>query len=991
MRVHPLGRWIGRALLVGAAGLLAPLGVVGAQTTTGSIRGYVTNAAGAPLPSATIEARDTTTNVRRGAITRDNGAYAVTGLTPGNYVVSARRIGSVEHVERVHVGVGQDVTLNFQLSDTAVALQAVTVVAAPQAASRTTEVATNVSQAQINQLPTPSRNFLDLATLAPGTRITPDRINGTGKTFAAGAQPAEQVNVFIDGASYKNDIILGGVAGQDASRGNPFPRNAIQEFRIITNNFKAEYQKASSAIITAVTKSGGNTWEGSAFADIQSAGLVQLDTFQLAAKHVADSIRQTDPNAPAFEKPDYKRYLVGVNLGGPIVQDKLFFFGSYEGNYQNRQGLTQFGGTVSAYPPAIQALNNTSHNSPFREHLGFAKLTYVPTASQQLEVTGDIRHEVDTRGFGGQFGDVWRVFQGGENHRNNVYTGTAKHTYFGSGWTNEALVAYQHYLWNQDPIDFTTPIQVSFGNYWVGGDDAAQALTQNRLSLRDDWTYTALQWAGSHVIKIGANYDFAHYDMNKQLNENPKFIYDASNNFTRPVQAQIGFGNPDITQNNNQFGVYAQDDWSPTRRLTLNLGVRWDVETGMFNRNYVTPTAVRDSIMAFASQLFVKIDPNRYFTNGNDRKLFLGAIQPRVGASYTLDAAGKTVAFGSFGIFYDRLNYNATLDETYRRQHPNYTINFLPPGSPSPGPGTVAWDTSYFSAAGLRTLISQISPPQEVFLVPNDLRPPKSNQWTIGVRHDFGQWNGSVAYNGTRGYNGFSFEWANVALNPNTDDCCITAPVPAYQNVLVGNNSVHSWYNALLVQVNRPYQRVTTDWGWGAGVAYTLAKSEAEGGDLFSFPQVTAGPLNKRHPLSDDRRHQIVANWVTDIPYAWGIQFSGLLQLSSGTPINKLEFVPLPNPPGGNQRVLNARARSPWFKNVDLRLTKNFVNFNGKTAAVTGSVFNAFNTQNLGCWDETFANPGSGPGVTVPNPHWGKAGCTISDPRRFQIGLQTNF
>lgn len=974
MRYHcPTRRLLGLFAVVGA--LAAFHGTTAAQTTTGSIRGYVTNAAGAPLPNAQIEAHDTTTSVRRGAVAGNNGFYTLAGLTPGNYVVTARRIGSAPRSIPVRVGVGQDLTLNFQLADTAAQLEAVTVVAATPPVARSTEVATNVSQQQVNDLPTSSRNFLDLASLAPGTRVSPDRLNGTGKTFAAGAQPAEQINVFIDGASYKNDIINGGVAGQDASRGNPFPRNAIQEFRIITNNFKAEYQKASSAIITAVTKSGTNEWHGNFFSDLQNENFVTLDSISKAA---------------GLDKPDYSRYLFGGSVGGPIVRDKLFFFGSYEANFQNRQGVTVFGGDVSSFPPQVQALNNSSHTSPFRENLGFAKLTWVPSESQQLEVTGNIRHENDTRGFGGQFGDAWRVFDGGEHHRNNVYTGTAKHTWFGSNSTNEALVSYQHYLWNQDPIDFTTPIQVSFGNYWIGGNDAAQALTQNRLSLRDDWTYSGLQWAGAHVIKIGANYDYAHYDMNKQLNENPKFVYTPDNGFQFPIQAQIGFGDPDITQNNSQFGIYAQDDWSPTRRLTINLGVRWDVETGMFNRNFVTPQPVRDSIMAFASQLFVNIDPSRYFTDGNDRKAFLGAVQPRIGASYALGESGNTVLFASFGVFYDRLIYNATLDETYRRQHPNYTINFLPSGSTSTDPGTVPWDTSYFSRDGLKGLIAAISPPQEVFLIPNDLKPPKSNMWSVGVRHDFGSWNGSLTYNGTRSYDGFSFEWANVGLNPATDDCCLTANVPAYQNVLVGNNDVHTWYDAMLVNVQRPYSR-TGSWGWGAGIAYTLSKSEAEGGDLFSFPQVTAGPLNKRHPIGDDRRHQIVGNWVVDVPWIWGVQFSGLATFSSGTPINKLEFVPLPNPPGGNQRVLVGRERSDWFKNVDLRLTKNFLNFNGQQAAITGSVFNAFNTKNYGCFDETFANPGANPGETVVNDHWGKGGCFISDPRRFQLGLQYSF
>jgi outer membrane receptor protein involved in Fe transport len=969
-----------RSLFYSSAIALAMVLVHGAaaQTTTGSIRGYVTNKAGAPLSGASLTAKNVSTGVQRFATTRENGFYTLPGLTPGEYELSARRIGSAVSTQRVQVGVGVDVALNIQLGDTAVQLAAVSVVAAAPASTRSTEVATNVSQQQINDLPTSSRNFLDLAMLAPGTRVPPDRLDGQSKEFAAGAQPAEQINVFIDGASYKNDIITGGVAGQDASRGNPFPRNAIQEFRIITNNFKAEYQKASSAIITAVTKSGTNTWEGGFFTELQNKNLVSEDSISRAA---------------GISKPDYSRYLVGANLGGPIVPDKLFLFGSYEGDYQSRTGVTVFGGNVSQYPAAIQAFNNTSHDSPFHENLGFGKLTYVPNEQQQLEVTGSIRHETDTRGFGGQFGDAWRVFSGGENHRDNVYTGTAKHTYFGSTWTNEALLTYQHYLWNQDPIDFTTPIQVSFGNYWVGGDDAAQALTQNRFSARDDWTYTGLQWAGAHVIKIGANFDAARYDMNKQLNENPKFVYDNSNGYQFPVQAQVGFGNPDIVQNNNQFGVYAQDDWNPTPRLTFNFGVRWDMETGMFNRNYVTPQAVRDSILAYRDSLLINIDPNRYFSDGHNRKLYLGAIQPRLGASYALDKAGRTVAFASFGVFYDRDYYNATLDETYRRQHPNFTINFLPPGTPSPGPGAVAWDTSFFSRQGLETLISQISPPQEVFLVPNDLKPPKSNQWSVGVRHDFGQWNGSLTYNGTRSYNGYSYEWANLALNPATNDCCVTKNVPAYQNVLVGNNNVHTWYNAMLVQVDRSYVKIG-NYGWGAGLAYTLSKAEAEGGDLFSFPQVTAGPLNARHPIADDRTHQFVLNAITDLPWAWGLQLSGLAQFMSGSPINKLEFVPLPVPPdgpGGNQRILVGRARSAWFKNVDLRIAKNFLNVNGMQAAITGSVFNVFNTNNYGCFDETLLNAGPTPGTTVPNAHWGKGGCFITDPRRFQLGVQYSF
>ncbi len=232
------------------------------------------------------------------------------------------------------------------------------------------------------------------------------------RIFSAGAAPAAQVNLFVDGQSLKNDIIASGVAGQDASRGNPFPRNAVQEFRIITNNYKAEYQKASSAIITAVTKSGGNTWEGSTFLDYQNKDLVSLDTF--TASPPCDS-------TPTFVKPDYTRYLFGGSAGGPLIKDKLFFFGTYEGNFQHRLGTVQLSGDPANYPPAIGSFDISSHQAPFKENLGFAKLTYNMSDKQLLEFTGNLRKEHDTRDFGGQFAGPDKTFSAADNQISNVY------------------------------------------------------------------------------------------------------------------------------------------------------------------------------------------------------------------------------------------------------------------------------------------------------------------------------------------------------------------------------------------------------------------------------------------------------------------------------------------------------------------------------------------------------------------------------------------
>ena len=986
-----------RAAFTGAA-LAAALAVTSsasAQTTTGMIRGYLRGTAGAAVASGQVTARNAEMGVTRTATASDEGFYSIAGLRPGTYTLEARRIGFQPQSRTVTVQIGQTLDQNFDLTTTAAQLASVQVTAAAPVEMKTSEVATNVTLAQIQDLPSSSRNFLDLAQLAAGVRVTPDRIDGTGKEFASGAQPAEQINVFIDGASYKNDIITGGVSGQDASRGNPFPRNAVQEFRVATSNFKAEYQKASSAIITAVTQSGTNDWRGSAFAEYQNNSLVALDSFALATKN--NCLKTSTPpganGTPCFRNPTYNRTLAGVSVGGPIVRDKLFIFGSYEGNIQNRQGITRLFGTPSTWPAAIAAVNGTSADAPFHQHLLFGKLSYNMSDKSLLEFSGDARLENDKRDFGNQFSGPDIAASSGDSFESDVITGRVKHSYYGTMGTNEALVSYQWYKWNNVPFDFTTPVQQYNGIGTIGGHDSEQDLRQKRLSLRDDYTFTTRHASGSHVPKIGFNVDFDNYNLNKQLNENPRFVFDASNNFANPIQATLGFGNPVVATNNTQIGLYAQDDWNPTERLTLNLGARWDYESNMYNRSYVTPTAVRDSITAWAGQglSFVPIDPNRYFTNGSQRKNFYGAIQPRLGFSYAIDQAATTTVFGGFGIYYDRIPFNYTIDEAYRRQHPNYIFNF------GNGPGQIPWNPSYFSRQGLINIInSGNAPAQEVFLIPNDLKPPHSNQWSAGVRHDFGTFNASATYQNIQSFNGFTFEWGNVTYIPGQNaNCCFVHNLAAYQNVLVGNNDVRTWYSGVALTLDRPYRRIARNYGWGAGISWNIAKAEQEGNDLFSFPQVK---FNSRHPIADDQRHRIVANFVTDVPHFWGIQLSGLATLSSGIPFNRNFSTPngfitnfnVQRQPGETFIVPNAFA----YRDFDLRLRKNFYDRGGNSIGVTADLYNVYNFRNLGCFNDfagSFTVDATGKTVFTPNNSYGQAGCTVSDPRRLQVGIAYDF
>ena len=284
-----------------------------------------------------------------------------------------------------------------------------------------------------------------------------------------------------------------------------------------------------------------------------------------------------------------------------------------------------------------------------------------------------------------------------------------------------------------------------------------------------------------------------------------------------------------------------------------------------------------------------------------------------------------------------------------------------------------------------------VVPPGEVFLMPNDLKPPKSTQWSLGARHDFGVWNAALTYTGTRSTNGFTFEWANHKLNPD-GTCCVFHDflVPAYRNVLVGRNNVRTWYDAVFLQLDRPYRHHLDEWSWGAGLAWTYTvTAETEGGDLFSFPVVENQP---RRPLDDFERHHIVANFLTDVPYAWGIQFSTLATLGTGRRFNRQDFSgPIPIVERGVQDPKKFSFIIPHafaFRNVDVRLRKDFANTGGNRLGVTLDVFNVFNFDNYGCFNDVFATNNNG--TRTLNPDFGKPSA-FQDARSARFTLKYSF
>ncbi len=932
-------RWLAGVLLLAGPLLLAA--AAGAQTTTANIRGKVTNEAGAALSGAEITAVGTASGFVNTVTAGADGSFQLGNLTPGEYLITVSAPGMEPRDKTVTVLVGQNLNVTFVMTPTAVISESITVVGEQLIDTRTPEASTNVTTEQIENLPQDSRNFLNFAALAPGIRLSSDPLR---KTIAGDAQPAEQTNVFIDGVSFKNDVLQGGVSGQDASRGNPFPQNAVQEFRVITQNYSAQYEKASSAIITAVTKSGGNDIKGQAFWFYQPAEWVS----ELPKNFQFGTLTSND---------EYRRNQPGFSIGGPITRDKLHYFFSYERDDEdastavtigNAAFFDQFGQYIGTFP------------SPFEQDLAFGKLSWQPEQNQLVDWSGSYRKEHETRDFGNQ-----TSFESATDLKNWVYASTLRHSWNNDTALNQAALSWQSYAWNPTPLNPDLVGRDYQGVIRIGGNATTQKFDQQRIELRDDYSFAVYQWHGDHNFQAGANVDFMKYDITKFLTGNPIYHFrnDPANGFTfaQPFEAEFGFGDPTLSVDNREYGIYGQDNWAVNPRLSVNFGLRWDYETDQLDADYVTPANI-------VAGLTGKVDSS-YFSNGNNRTQYKDTLQPRLSFSYDVRGDSKSVVFGGFGRYYDRTFLNASLDERYRLQFPVYRIQFSPDGRP----GTIQWNDAYITPEGLHALIASGRTSPEIFLLNNETKPPYSNQWNLGYRQAFGSWVGSLSYNNVRGYRGFT--WLSA-----TGICC-SALVPGFGNVIISDpEGKEYWYEGLYLTLDRPFTG-----RWGAHLAWTHGKAEQNGNDLFSldYPSAATYP---RHEVPGSERDRIVANAMFALP--WEMRFATALSFGSGGATNVLDF--------SQGFDLAARLRTRPFEDsirppqtwgfadrtIDFRLEKGFI-IGPTRVAVIGEIFNAFNWPTYGCLNNFIPPEG--------NPSFGEAGCVTNLGRREQLGLRVNF
>lgn len=940
------------------ASILSAPTVSWAQTADATLRGKAAS-------NAEITAKNVATGATRHTKAGADGAYTLVGLPPGTYRVDA----GPGTETAVTLSVASTATLDLAAAGAATAagttLDEITVKAKRLVEIKTSEIGGIVSLHQIETVPQLTRNFLEFADAVPGVVFKVDS-NGNA-SFRGGGQNANSINVYIDGVGQKNYVHGGGITGQNASRGNPFPQLAIGEYKVISSNYKAELDQISSAAIVAGTKSGTNEFHGEVF-----------------GTHTGTNFRaETPAEVAAAKKTDSKSDEYGFSIGGPIIQDKLHFFFAYEGKKYSTPttivpGLIVTGvNLVSLLPASAQAQFGPS-SKPFKEDMYFGKLDWEFSDQDRIELSAKIRKETSIDN-GGQIGP-----SAGTNAVNDDTRIDARWQHSADHWHNDALVTYEKT--NDNP----TPVTIGNGQIYtfagltnnntiieVGGADprAFQNKNQKGPGFQDDLTFSDLQWYGGHTFKTGVKYKAVKLTAQDASSTNQVFSYDVTPTGTLadPYMATV----PKITtgqslvsaSDNKQFGVYFQDDWAINNQLTLNLGVRWDYEKTPSFQDFQTPAYVVNAFnspnpdptapvgQTYAQALALGgVNVNNYFSTGNNRKAPTNEIQPRFGFSYDLNGDEQHVIFGGAGRAYDRNLFDYLQLEQTKLALGAQDITF--PNAfhtCAPGPTCVAWDPKYLNPAELQKLGTNGG---EVNLFNNNLKVPYSDQFSVGIRNKVGDWNTSAAVARINSYDGLAVTLGNRYPNgafwmngsqPWGD------PIPGLSGFIKWDNGIETRTTQVLLSAERPY---TKESRWSATFAYTFssAKHNRDINEHYSFDQASI----KDYAFITSNsvaKHRFVASGSMDGP--WGIIYAGKLTLE--TPIPNNGFVnynyPLTAPNGANNLPVAGTPKNTFgYREVDLQATKNF-DFSKGSLYVRADVLNVFNYDNYSDYIQNYPKP----------------------------------
>jgi Carboxypeptidase regulatory-like domain/TonB dependent receptor-like, beta-barrel len=695
------------------AAMLVTAPLVHAQTTGATLQGTVTDEQSALMPGASVTITNTETGWTRSVVTDERGWYRATALPPGEYELRAELQGFATYVRKgLTLTTGQEATVNLSLKLATVA-ETVTVTAdAPLVETTRNALGTTVSRSELDSLPLIGRDFAGLTRLSAG--IT--GVGGGGVT--ASGQTDRSNSYMVDGVS--NDQVV--TAGQ---RGG-FSLEAVREFAVMANQFTAEFGQASGAVVSVITRSGTNDLKGRAFVFHRDDALDAQDPFSKA---------QGSGKAPFSQQ----RY--GAFVGGPLIRDRLHYFGTYEGERQRE---------TSVITSALVPVNERETPNPSDGHQAFVKTDQRLNTAQSLS----LRYRADKDSVKGNGIGGLDSRERGTNTESLVQDIVANHTYvISSRALNELRVQFGRHStwtntegWSTDGMPEINRPSIRLGKAY----NQPQGRNENRTQIINNLTYTL----STHEFKAGIDVSIIRAPTYFPRNRDGTFTFTTDRPFdpndltTYPTQFTQSVADPWVDLDEEIYAFFAQDSWRARTNLTLNFGIRYDRET------------------AFSTINGVPDDTNN--------------VAPRFGFVWDPTGSGRTAVRGGVGLYVDQVFLNPPLNVVLAQRAEDITI--VNPGYPDP-----------FTRGSVGTGAPSIS------VASTNMRTPENRSVSLGVKREL--FSGfAVSADGvySRGYNQFN----NRDLNP-LDPTTGLRPNPAYVRITQYETEGHAWYSALLMSVER--------------------------------------------------------------------------------------------------------------------------------------------------------------------------------------------
>ena len=915
-----------------------------AQQGTSEIRGVVLDAQNAVLPGVTLTFRNQDTGMFREAVSNTDGTYFVTGLPPGPYEIRAMLSGFKQYTRPdVRLEIGKTTTLDVALEVGRVE-EVVTVTAeTPIVDVSSKEIGGRLTSRDLIDLPSVNRNFVGFIGLLPG--IVPNISTesfGSDAVFVNGTDSRNN-NFFVDGANNNDDVI-----GQRAGTQARTPIEAIQEFQVLTHQFDAEFGRTTGAVINAITKQGTNRFRGSAFSFFQDASLTKRDFFA---------------NQNNLPKPDTKQQQFGGTIGGPIVRDKAHFFFSLE---------------------RVMIDRATTINIPARPEFNAASTTEdrvwntIVRGDQQLNANHTwgirwLRESSPQRNqlvpFLGRQSTLNAAREESDVDQATVGTLTSV---LGNARVNTARVSF-----TRENVSFANPgfngngrrqdelpPMLVFLNFVDQQSQVAQARINNAVQLEDTYSWFMPGKRGDHDLKFGVQYQYSSNDNTEQSFRNGAFSFRGNESFnpanpsTYPERLEIRVpGSGEFFMKAHFGSAFVQDKWHLNSRLTLSLGVRYDVE--------IVP---------------LREDNNPAFSDPSDYPVDTNNLAPRLGFAYSADANNRSVVRGGYGLFYDKTHFELITGLINGGVFSDSFQVLIPANAADPGPSNGQLPSDPMLRGGPtvnRELLNQLYPPGSrirntgtVFLDDPDRRIPHTHQATIGYERQLGgNTSASVDYVHAWARDLFMSRELNPGLRVDTSRTGQVNRVnPLFlASVLERTNLGSTDYDALEVQLDKRFSR-----NYSARVSYTLSYSRGNTSGAF-IPQSLVQRLDdlrldaNEGPTDFDRRHNLVISGSALVPRTGGLTVSWVARALSGLPFtltdsntdadqNGILFDPLPageySGSGANAIGVDFDggrngAYGPAFFQFDTRVGYRLGAGGQRTLDVFGEVFNVTNRANF--------------------------------------------